>query len=598
MKKKAHNNALAASARPLAAVFAMLVASPLASALGLGDLRNNSYLGEPLNAELTLVGLPSDYEEGNYRLTQLSDVAARKLGIELIYSSYKLQFSEQQDRNGVTTITVTSDRSIVEPFVNVLVQLEWPGGSVYREYSLLFDARPAREVVIESRAIPQARSQPAASIESGSSYRVQSGDTLSGIAQRLSLPAEISIEQATQDLHSLNPRAFVRGDINRLIAGANLSIPQNFGSPVAAESLASLPRTQAGTREQSSAAPSSRSNYSSVTPQGRLSLSEVDQGGERVQETSNEKRLRAQIDGTQEMIDMLVKENAELRERVEKIESSEYLNTLTELVAMQRKQIDDLRREMRPIPVEEDDDAVVLVDAQSNGSPDGGKVLGTDSSADPEATGASELSLGQSLQHNFWAFLAAVVVGVSALLSLVAAAFWYLVGRKRFGLPAEKTLASDLEALSVDSGSEMVVTRPASVEARKQNTRYPGSVTPIESRREKPNRSVQLKEQQKRDQDEEVKQRIRVKKEEYESSETSGQAKSQINDVQIDVLVGLDEEINELLSMAKIYCSAGKYSEARAILNAQQRIEADPRLADALRQIDELENSSSNNEAS
>jgi hypothetical protein len=113
----------------------------------------------------------------------------------------------------------------------------------------------------------------------------------------------------------------------------------------------------------------------------------------------------------------------------------------------------------------------------------------------------------------------------------------------------------------------------------------------IESRKRKPLQErlheKELAAKQQRDQ--EVKERIKLKTDEYNASPSSHLSAGSKAQSGMDVVVGLDEEVNELLSMAKIYCSAGKYSEARAILGAQHREDSDPRLIDALEQIDKLE---------
>src|SRR5690606_20727494 len=51
-------------------------------------------------------------------------------------------------------------------------------------------------------------------------------------------------------------------------------------------------------------------------------------------------------DRTRELIDMLVRENETLKMRMEKIESSEYLETLKQLIVLQRQQISELRQKL------------------------------------------------------------------------------------------------------------------------------------------------------------------------------------------------------------------------------------------------------------
>jgi hypothetical protein len=87
-----------------------------------------------------------------------------------------------------------------------------------------------------SRRAPRStRSAPGAAILPGSEYVVQSGDTLSSIALRVSGRPPNSLWTYVDRLHAANPRAFVGGDRDRLISGATLDIPASDGQAVAAQ---------------------------------------------------------------------------------------------------------------------------------------------------------------------------------------------------------------------------------------------------------------------------------------------------------------------------------------------------------------------------
>ena len=570
-------------------------------ALGLGDIDYNNYLGEPLDATITLVG-DDRIDSQNVRVRQLGEADAEKLGIDLVYSPYRVQFEIVAEEDVLSAIKVRSTQPVVEPFVNLLVEVTWPTGSIYREYALLFDAPPVREQLAEtgqgkssseslaSPANVNRASAPSVELGTDEQYIVQPGDTLSGIASRVDLPDGISRNQAVNAIFNSNPGAFVKGDINRLIAGATLSLPSVPEFSSAALSKVNQEGERITSDNASNTAAGRSTNADSKS--GRLTLSQTsDPDGNRNAIDSAVPQIREQIDGTQEMIDLLVKENQELRERIEKIESSEYLNTLTQLVAMQRQQIDDLRADFQAQssnnqPLASEPEATIE-NAVTNPMP---VQQSPDASLQP--------SLSQVLAANFWLFILLVLLGVVLIVGVAL----YLFRKMLFPqsqenyTPYKEKPEAEPEALDIDLDDTLddqfelkaVESEEEAVASNVTNLHVVSS-----ENRKTPTLSEQLAAQNQakpRASDEEVKERIRQKTEQYKHSQTSSaHAPARINDVEIDVLVGLDEEINELLSMAKIYCSAGKFSEARAILTAQQKIEADPRLVDALDQIDAME---------
>ncbi len=576
--------------------------------LGLGELRHSTYLGEQLEGEIALVG-SSDIRPANIRIRQLNDVDARRLGVELVYSPYRLDFELITENGEVTGVRFLSRQPVAEPFVNLLIQLEWPTGSVYREYALLLDApavladtSPATTSsaadVAPATSSSSSASRPSSSsassvqpssvsskssLETGSRYTVRSGDTLSGIVSRMELPEGVGESEAVDAVFVSNPSAFQKGNINMLLAGANLQLPS--GEVLQSGALTRVPASAASTEPEAFESDSREASTvvapsAAASSEGRLTLSQ----GANFAESGADytvPQIREQIDSTQEMIDLLVRENEELRERIERIESSEYLTTLTQLVEMQRQQIDELHEEIR---------------SQAGPSTDLGQDVeqaGTSvSNPLPSVTPVSsdvQPTFSQKLAANFWLFIASIIVGL-CLVAVVGVLVYRFVILGARSDRDEQGVADDIKPIddAIDSDFALPVEAPAN-ETQASNVTNIHSA--VESRRSK-TLSERVDEKLDRDKklrDDEVKERIRQKTEQYKHTQTSAQAPARINEVEIDVLVGLDEEINELLSMAKIYCTAGKYSEARAILTAQQKIESDPRLVDALQQIDEME---------
>lgn len=589
-----------------------LLAAPNTYAIGLGELTHRSFLGQPLDATIKLIGT-EDISSDNLIVRRVSHASAEKLGVDLLYADIRYTLDPVVSNSVMSAVQVTTSERIVEPYINILVELVWPGGIVYREYALLFDAPPlpslgdaqrdatATNTEVSSSSMTgngtQARGAALGNIKLDSSYTVRPGDTLSGIVMRVDLANDLDRDQAMLAIFQNNPRAFQNNNINLLKAGARLRVPAAFGSAAASKVTNSGLSAGEGSSIAVTEPPDSISAKTDTSYSGRLTLSEPNPDAELGGADYDVPQIRDEIDGTQEMIDLLVKENQELRERIENIESSEYLTTLTQLVSMQREQIRELQEQFRS-----------QVKPDVVGDLGGQEELGT-TVANPlpiaERNNTTETSLSQILAANFIIFIGAALIGLLCILSVVIYAVKKLSSNKQT-TPGEEAYNAALASMEMDLDASDDFVMPSSEEPKRiadaheeeeqeQIEDNAVKVAPAEHRPKKDSLAGRLKshiDEDKVKKDEEVKARIKQKTEDYKSSPVSSQTPAQINDLEIDVLVGVDEEVNELLSMAKIYCSAGKYSEARAILSAQQSSEGDPRLADALKQIDDMERES------
>lgn len=249
------------------AAAALWLTVPDAWALGLGRLAVQSSLGESLRAEIDITSLTPE-EASNLRVRVAPPEAYRTAGVD--YNSVLPGTTASLERrpDGRPYLRLTSDRAVQEPFVDVILEINWSTGRLVREYTLLFDPptrtqaqapapAPATPAVItpapspaplatapaprsaerpaERRAVPPRASStdtaaspaPAAApsgADSVDEYRVRSGDTLSRIAGRTQRPG-VSLDQMLVSLYRGNPQAFVGDNMNRLRAGAVLSVP-------------------------------------------------------------------------------------------------------------------------------------------------------------------------------------------------------------------------------------------------------------------------------------------------------------------------------------------------------------------------------------
>ncbi len=215
-----------------------------ALALGLGKLTVDSALGQPLSARIELTAVSKDdldslrakvadpnlYRQNN--LTYQSTLSRTRISLE--------------STGGVPYLKVTSPVSVQEPFLDLLVELDWSSGRVVREYTFLLDppgmgtsmaatapittpraATPATTRAATTAVVPApaVASRGGAGAGAGAEkYTVHRGDTLRAIAQQFK-PDQATLDQMLDALFRGNSSAFDGANMNRLRAGAIVTIP-------------------------------------------------------------------------------------------------------------------------------------------------------------------------------------------------------------------------------------------------------------------------------------------------------------------------------------------------------------------------------------
>jgi pilus assembly protein FimV len=241
-------------------ISAILMTPAAALGLGLGEIRLNSSLNEPLSAEIDLVAAtPEELATLNAGLAS-AEIFSR-YGLDRPAFLSALQFTVGRGQDGRAVLLVRSREAISEPFVSFLVDVNWPRGRLLREYTVLLDPPamlaagdgPAPEPVAAPTTAPsaQAPSTPPAAAEpvpepapgpaqapataaapsmpatgADSSYQVERGDTLYRIAGGIAGGDRQAIERTMIALFRANPEAF-DGNINQLRAGAILRVPSS-----------------------------------------------------------------------------------------------------------------------------------------------------------------------------------------------------------------------------------------------------------------------------------------------------------------------------------------------------------------------------------
>ena len=108
-------------------------------ALGLGDIRMNSALNEPLNAEIELLSATPD-ELDNLTVAMAAAETFDRYGIDRPFFLQDIQFNiVRSGRVDGNYVQVRSGAPMSEPFLTFLVEASWSRGRLLREYTVFLD---------------------------------------------------------------------------------------------------------------------------------------------------------------------------------------------------------------------------------------------------------------------------------------------------------------------------------------------------------------------------------------------------------------------------------------------------------------------------
>jgi pilus assembly protein FimV len=184
---------------------ALILLAGAAEGAGLGKLTVLSHLGEPLRAEIDVVA--AEKRELETLTVRLAPPEAY-LQSNLPYppSSLGLRMAIDHRPSGEPYIKVTSAQPVPEPFVDLLVELNWQGGRILRAYTALLDppafaaAPPAVEPPPapkpEATAPPPAAPEPTVETRMGSELQQAAPEAPAPEVAAAPTPAEIAPGEA------------------------------------------------------------------------------------------------------------------------------------------------------------------------------------------------------------------------------------------------------------------------------------------------------------------------------------------------------------------------------------------------------------------
>lgn len=216
--------------------------------LGLGQMTVQSSLDQPFLAEIDVLDI------GSLPITSIKVGVAdpenfEEIGLDRAAVLSLLQFKLEKNAQGKLVVRVQSTERMVDPYMELVVDMAWPKGQLYKAYTVLLDP-PGYQLVLTTiqgsptryRKTSTYSNQPGVinktihttvahnpPLVKDRKKQTTYGPTISNenvwqIAQRYKT-SEIILPQVVLALVGANPEAFKDGNLNGLKAGVRLIIP-------------------------------------------------------------------------------------------------------------------------------------------------------------------------------------------------------------------------------------------------------------------------------------------------------------------------------------------------------------------------------------
>jgi pilus assembly protein FimV len=219
--------------RSIAAMSLMVPA--YAYPLGIGEIKLHSALNQKLDAEIALQ-LSSGENFSDIRVKIAPPEKYDELGVPWNYFLSQIVFETAIDAQGRSIVKLKSKEPLREPFLDLVLEVAWDKGSLFREFTVLVDPPAAYDrpivQVVSAPTEPKVETPESANVKEstpnlaneqyGPTTRL---DTLWKITEKLNQDPEISTEQFLIALYNANQSAFYQPNVNALMADQFLTIP-------------------------------------------------------------------------------------------------------------------------------------------------------------------------------------------------------------------------------------------------------------------------------------------------------------------------------------------------------------------------------------
>ncbi len=272
--------------------------SSIAGAISLGSPQLQSRPGEPLRVEIP-IRVTAD-EQGalsSLNVAMPNKAAYERLGISqkiLELNPQAMVYRNRQEQLMVLVETVNPVPMTDDPFLDILVNLNWSSGSLTKTFTLLLG--DAQKITVKS------------------------GQSLSEIAAIMAPQMDgATLDQTMMALYKANPDAFASGSINRLAAGAELTKPSQAllrsispaeANQFVADANEQWRQEQADKDGASGTSKSTNTKTAETSPKDRLKIGSSADGNEQ------ERRYTEELVAQEKMLEQTKTRVAELEKNI------------------------------------------------------------------------------------------------------------------------------------------------------------------------------------------------------------------------------------------------------------------------------------------
>jgi len=347
----------------MAALGCLLLAGN-AGAVGLGQLRADSAINQPLSVRIQLIDLGSTPLE-EVEIAVAAGENFERLGVDFAPNFPQIDIVTGVDADGAYA-RLTSSSPVRAAYLEIVLDTRWPSGRVLSQHTVLLD--PPVFAENEQTATPDvaANSEPAAESTASAvtpvTVSTDRSSTLYSIAMAARPNQGVTVQQTMLAIQRLNPRSFGGGNINRLYAGEILRLPtaEQISALSAAEALEAVRRqNQEAASNVVEEAPASvnLSAEPAVPSGGQLSVvvtNTSDLERENLALDARIQELEDQLALSQEEVARAARERADFISRLEAIERQ--ITAAQEIIRLQDEQLAQLAQSLAAAAIARDNE--------------------------------------------------------------------------------------------------------------------------------------------------------------------------------------------------------------------------------------------------
>lgn len=228
---------------------------PISSyALGLGNMKVQSALDQPFKAEIELIDVNA-HSLATIKIAMADPENFERLGMERIAALSLLEFKIEKNEQGLFVVKIQSKERMTEPYMQMVIDLTWPTGQLYKSYTVLLDPpgyrlvsstsvggltykkasqskiyHPVKEIGVIEKPVLSEVSHDKELSQKETHKKSTYGPTISNenvwqIAQRYKT-SDVILPQVVLAIVGANPDAFQDRNLNGLKVGVRLNIPE------------------------------------------------------------------------------------------------------------------------------------------------------------------------------------------------------------------------------------------------------------------------------------------------------------------------------------------------------------------------------------